>query len=41
MGRSVYLEQLGVQQQSVSCLSVVVALLVEVTELVQVPGGRW
>lgn len=35
---SVYLEQFGVQQQSVGSLSVVVALFVEVTQLVQVPG---
>lgn len=36
----VYLEQLGVQQQSVGSLSVVVALFVEVTQLVQVPGRK-
>lgn len=34
----VYLEQFGVQQQSVGSLGVVVALFVEVTQLVQVPG---
>lgn len=35
---SVYLEQLGVQQQGVGGLGVVVALFVEVAQLVQVPG---
>lgn len=36
----VYLEQFGVQQQSVGSLGVVVALFVEVTQLVQVPGRK-
>lgn len=36
--RLCYLEQLGMQQQSVRSLGVVVALFVEVTQLVQVPG---
>lgn len=37
---SVYLEQLGVKQQSVRGLGVVVTLFVEVTQLVQVPGRK-
>lgn len=37
---SVYLEQSGMQQQSVGGLGVVVTLIVEVTQLVQVPGRK-
>lgn len=37
---SVYLEQSGMQQQSVGGLGVVVTLVVEVTQLVQVPGRK-
>lgn len=37
---TVYLEQFGVQQQSVGSLGVVVALFVEVAQLVQVPGRK-
>lgn len=37
---SVYLEQSGVEQQSVGSLSIVVALFVEVTQLVQVPAKK-
>lgn len=38
---SVYLEQFGMEQQSVGSLSVVVTLFVEVTQLVQVSGRKW
>lgn len=40
VGGLVHLEQLGVQQQSVGSLRVVVALFVEVAQFVQVPSRK-